>query len=129
MSPLPMAHRFIIIGSISGFISVAAGAFGAHVLEQRLEPNLLTTFETAARYEMYHALALVAAGLLLLRTPCTAAHVAGWAFVIGTVLFSGSLYALVFSDQRWLGAITPAGGVAFLVGWAALAFAAWRSTR
>lgn len=119
-----MHRTFIILGCASGFISVAAGAFGAHVLKARLEPSALTTFETAARYEMYHALALVAVGLLSARQPSTAAAIAGWAFLAGTLLFSGSLYALVLSGVRWLGAITPIGGVAFLVGWVALLVAA-----
>lgn len=124
-----MERTFIVLGSLSGLISVAAGAFGAHVLAKRLDPKMLATFETAARYEMYHALALIAVGLLLLKAPSTAGHVAGWAFVVGSAIFCGSLYILVFSGLRWLGAVTPVGGVAFLVGWGALAWAAAKLAR
>ena len=114
------------VGAISGFLAVAAGAFAAHVLKERLEGRALDHFETAARYQMYHALALVAVGLVAAARPggAAAVAVAGWAFLVGTVLFSGSLYALALSGQRWLGAITPFGGVGFLVGWVALALAA-----
>lgn len=121
-----MDRLWIVFGSVSGLVSVAAGAFGAHGLKKRLAADLLITFETGARYEMFHALALVAVGLLMLRAPSTAGTVAGWSFLVGTVLFSGSLYVLALTGTRWLGAITPLGGVAFLVGWAALAVAAVR---
>jgi len=121
-----MHRTFLILGSLSALVSVGAGAFGAHALKERLGPQMLATFETAARYEMYHALALIAVGLLLLKYPSTAGHVAGWAFVSGTILFSGSLYVMVFTGFRWLGAFTPIGGTAFLVGWVALMLAAWR---
>lgn len=123
-----MHRTFLILGSLSALISVGAGAFGAHLLKERLEPRMLAVFETAARYEMYHALALVAVGLLLIKYPSTAGAVAGWAFVSGTLLFSGSLYLMVFTGVRWLGAITPFGGTAFMVGWAALMLAAWRAS-
>src|SRR5262245_2512795 len=96
---------------------------GAHALKSRLEPDLLQHFETAARYQMYHALALLAVGLWSSRAPSTAARLAGLFFSAGTVLFSGSLYALSLSGQRWLGAVTPWGGLAFLLGWVALAVA------
>ncbi len=113
---------WIRVGAISGGLAVAAGAFGAHGLETRLEPKMLAVFETAVKYQMAHALALILVGMLGTFGRCTRAlDVAGWAFAIGTVLFSGSLYALVLSDVRILGAITPIGGVGFLVGWAALA--------
>ena len=117
---------FVILGAILGGLSVAAGAFGAHALRAQLEPRMLEVFETAARYQMYHALALFAAAWLAQQTEAPAAHVAGWAFVVGIVLFSGSLYAMAFTGVRALGAITPVGGVAFMVGWAALALAAFR---
>lgn len=113
----------IMLGSISGFVSVAAGAFGAHGLKERLPEDLLAVFETGARYQMYHALALVLIGALATRSPSTSLNVAGWSMVVGTVVFSGSLYILAMSGIRWLGAITPIGGVAFLVGWLALAWA------
>ncbi len=105
---------------------VAAGAFGAHALRTRLAPDLLAVFETGARYQMYHALGLVAVAWVVARWPGGAAVAAGWLFVAGTVLFSGSLYALALTGVRALGAITPIGGVAFLAGWAALAYAAVR---
>jgi len=125
------------VGAILGFLSVALGAFGAHGLRgkypiaesdsfaKRMEnQRLLENFETAARYNMYHALALAAVGLLAVsRGPSLALNVAGWAFLLGMLLFSGSLYTLALTGQRWLGAVTPFGGVAFLVGWIALAVA------
>jgi len=117
---------WIFLGSISGFIAVGGGAMGAHLLKASLGPDLLQHFETAARYQMYHALALLAVGLRSARVPSGAARVAGVAFVAGTVLFSGSLYALALSGERWLGAVTPWGGLAFLLGWAAFAVAAFR---
>jgi uncharacterized membrane protein YgdD (TMEM256/DUF423 family) len=111
-------------GALSAGLAVAAGAFGAHALEGKLEPRAQAVFETAARYQMYHALALMIVGLLASSRAHSgkALSVAGWAFAIGTVLFSGSLFGLALSGIRWLGAITPLGGVAFLVGWLALAF-------
>jgi uncharacterized membrane protein YgdD (TMEM256/DUF423 family) len=124
-----MGRLFIVLGALSGFVAVAAGAFGAHALKQKLSADLLAVFQTGAQYQMFHALALLAAGLLAARTPSTAANAAGWLFVAGTLLFSGSLYALSLSGVRVLGAITPLGGLAFLGGWLALAFAAWRLPR
>jgi len=108
------------LGAISGGLAVAAGAFGAHSLENTLDPRGMAVFETAARYQMYHALALIAVGLMASRG--RRVDLAGWAFLVGTLLFSGSLYALALTGERRLGAITPIGGVGFLVGWAALAF-------
>ncbi|HEX9401112.1 MAG TPA: DUF423 domain-containing protein [Anaeromyxobacter sp.] len=120
-----MQRTFLALGAISAGISVAAGAFGAHALKARLAPDLLAVFETGARYEMYHALGLIAAAWAVARAPAPAAW-AGWLFVAGTVLFSGSLYALALSGIRALGAVTPFGGVAFIAGWIALAVAALR---
>jgi uncharacterized membrane protein YgdD (TMEM256/DUF423 family) len=121
------APRFwLAAGAISAGLAVAAGAFGAHALRARLSPADLATFETGARYQMYHALGLIAVAWAASRTPSGTATLAGWCFVVGTVLFSGSLYLLTLSGVRWLGAITPLGGVAFLAGWAALAMAALR---
>ncbi|XXF76096.1 DUF423 domain-containing protein [Myxococcaceae bacterium GXIMD 01537] len=117
---------WIVIGAVSAFISVAAGAFGAHALRERLEQHLLNVFETGARYQMYHSLALIAVGLLAAHRPSGLLNAAGWALVAGILLFSGSLYALALSGVRALGAITPLGGVAFLVGWVLFALAAWR---
>ena len=121
-----MARRFLVLGAVLAMTAVAAGAFGAHALRARLEPRLLEVFETAARYQMYHAQALLAVGLLAERRPSRAAAAAGWLFAAGIALFSGSLYALALTGIGWLGAITPLGGVAFLAGWAALAVAATR---
>lgn len=121
-------HRlFATLGAASGFVAVAAGAFGAHALRARLSAEMLAAFEVGARYQMFHALALLAVAWAVGRWPGPAASAAGWLFVAGTVLFSGSLYLLAFSGIRWLGAVTPFGGVAFLAGWACLAWAAWRS--
>src|ERR687887_2233623 len=117
-----MDRVFLALGAISAFVSVAAGAFGAHALRTRLAPDLLAVFETGARYEMYHALGLVAVAWAVARWPGSAASAAGWLFLAGTVLFSGSLYALALSGVRALGAVTPFGGVAFLAGWALLAW-------
>ncbi|HUG98505.1 MAG TPA: DUF423 domain-containing protein [Gammaproteobacteria bacterium] len=117
---------FVLMGAIFGGLGVAAGAFGAHALRSQLEPRMLEVFETAARYQMYHALALFAAAWILQQSQAPAAQVAGWAFVAGILLFSGSLYAMAFTGVRGLGAITPIGGAAFLVGWVALAVAAAR---
>jgi uncharacterized membrane protein YgdD (TMEM256/DUF423 family) len=111
---------FFALGSASALVAVAAGAFGAHGLRARLTPDLLAVFETGARYQMYHALALLAVGWAAIRWPGPWPLRAGWLFVAGTLLFSGSLYALALSGVRWLGAITPVGGVAFLAGWACL---------
>jgi uncharacterized membrane protein YgdD (TMEM256/DUF423 family) len=123
-----MDRTFLGLGAISAGISVAAGAFGAHALRARLAADVLAVFETGARYQMYHALGLVAAAWAASRTPAAAAWAgwAGWLFVAGTVLFSGSLYALALTGVRAIGAVTPLGGVAFIAGWIALAVAAIR---
>lgn len=111
------------LGALSAGIAVAAGAFGAHALRSRLDPASLAVFETAARYQMYHALAIFAAAWAIGRWPAGAARWAGRCFIAGTILFSGSLYLLALTGIRWLGAVTPLGGAAFLAGWAALALA------
>jgi len=121
-----MDRLFFTLGSLSGFIGVALGAFAAHALKGRLEPDLLLIFETGARYQMYHAFALFAAAWAQTRWPGTLMTLSGWLFFVGTIIFSGSLYALSLSGERWLGAITPIGGVALLAGWLCLAWAAWR---
>ncbi|HEU5168924.1 MAG TPA: DUF423 domain-containing protein [Gemmatimonadales bacterium] len=117
-------RTFAVLGSLSGLLAVAAGAFGAHALRARLTPDLLAVFETGARYQMYHALALIGAAWVASRWPGPLAASAGWLFVLGTLVFSGSLYALALTGLRWLGAITPLGGLAFMVGWICLALAA-----
>ena len=122
-----MDRLFFAIGSLSGFIGVALGAFGAHALKSRLEPELLATFEVGVRYQMYHAFALLAVAWAQTRWPGAAVTASGWLFVAGTLVFSGSLYALSLSGLRWLGAITPIGGLALLAGWLCLAWAAWKA--
>ena len=121
-----MDRTFFVVGAVSAFVGVAAGAFGAHGLKSRLSPEMLDVFEVGARYQMYHALALLAAAWAAARWPGSAATAAGWLFILGTVIFSGSLYALSLTGVRWLGAITPMGGLAFLLGWLCLAWAALR---
>lgn len=118
---------WIVLGAVSAFLSVAAGAFGAHALKARLPEDLLTIFETGARYHMYHSLGLIAIGLVAQLRPSPLLSGAGWAMVAGIVLFSGSLYALALTGVRVLGAITPLGGLGFLAGWAMLAIGVWRS--
>jgi uncharacterized membrane protein YgdD (TMEM256/DUF423 family) len=121
---------WIRIGTAFGFLGVAMGAFGAHGFKDRLTSlGTAGNFETAAQYQMYHALALLAVGLVgSFSRGSTTLSVAGWSFSLGILIFSGSLYILSLSGLKWLGAITPIGGVAFLVGWAALAVAASSTT-
>lgn len=117
----------LVAGSISATIAVAAGAFGAHALRARLSAADLATFEVGVRYQMYHALAMFAVAWVISMAPeSSPARWSGWLFLAGTLIFSGSLYLLVLTDTRWLGAITPIGGVAFLAGWISLAAAAMR---
>ena len=118
---------FIILGALSAFIGVATGAFGAHVLKSRLSAEMLAVFEVGVRYQMYHAFALIAAAWMQTKWPSSIVTASAWCFVIGTVLFSGSLYLLSLSGIKWLGAITPFGGLAFLAGWAGMAWAAWKA--
>lgn len=116
---------WIVIGAASGFLSVALGAFAAHGLQSRVGPTELVVFETGARYQMYHALALFAVAWVAAQGGGAFATIAGWAFVAGTILFSGSLYYLGLTGSRALVLVTPVGGLAFLIGWAALAAAGW----
>jgi len=124
-----MSRRFLLFGAVSAFLGVAAGAFGAHALQARLPAELLAVYETGVRYELIHALALLFVGLAADRWPFADWAGAGWMFAVGTILFSGSLYALALSGVRVLGAVTPLGGLCFLVGWILAARAAIRSTR
>jgi uncharacterized membrane protein YgdD (TMEM256/DUF423 family) len=119
-------RTFFALGAVLAGLAVAAGAFGAHGLHGRLEPDMLAVFETGARYQTYHALALLAVAWATVRWPDGHATLAGWLFVAGIVVFSGSLYLLSLSGVRWLGAITPLGGLCFLAGWAVLAWTAAR---
>jgi uncharacterized membrane protein YgdD (TMEM256/DUF423 family) len=116
-------RRFLFLGAVSGFVSVALGAFGAHALRDALPADLLAVFETGVRWQAVHALAILAAGLFCGRGTGRLASAAGWLFVLGTVIFSGSLYVLALSGVRVWGAVTPVGGVAWLAGWACLAVA------
>jgi len=119
-------RTFALLGALSAFVAVAAGAFGAHGLKSKLTPELLAVFETGARYQMFHALALLAVAWAQTRWPGGATTWSGWLFFAGTLLFSGSLYALALTGARWMGAITPVGGLALLLGWLCLA---WRVAR
>lgn len=114
---------WLVAGAISGFLAVALGAFAAHGLQSRVGPAEIAAFETGARYQMYHALALLGVAWLVTQGGGVSATVAGWAFIIGTILFSGSLYYLGLTGSRALVMVTPVGGLAFLAGWAALAAA------
>lgn len=122
-----MTRIFISVAAILGGLSVAAGAFASHALKEKLSERALEIFETAARYQMYHALALLLVALLLMRAefPVPTLIVTGWLFIVGIVIFSGSLYALSLTGVKLLGAITPLGGAAFIAGWGTLAIAAW----
>ena len=122
-----MERRYFALGSLSALIGVAAGAFGAHALKARLAPDLLIAFETGVRYQLVHSLALLAVAWAVVRWPGRATTSAGVLFLAGIVLFSGSLYALALTGTRTLGIVTPFGGVAFIAGWACLAWGAWRT--
>ena len=123
-----MERTFFVIGSLLGSVSVALGAFGAHALRDRIEASLLANYQTGVSYMFYHTLALFIVVLALTRWPGSSQAVwAGWLFLIGIVFFSGSLFLMAFHGMRWLGAITPIGGVAFIAGWLLLAWTAWQS--
>jgi len=122
------AKLFLSAGGLAALAAVALGAFGAHALKNRLSPEMLAVWHTAVEYHIYHALGLLAVGLLAQQLPGSVLlRWSGWAMLAGIVLFSGSLYALALSGERWLGAITPVGGVAFLVAWALLVTAVLRA--
>ncbi|MBU9710873.1 DUF423 domain-containing protein [Evansella tamaricis] len=118
---------FLMLGSISSFLFVVLGAFGAHALKPKLEAGgYLATYETAVQYHMIHSLAIIAVAILTQHLNATGLlHGAGWAFLVGIIIFSGSLYVLSVTGISILGAITPIGGLAFLVGWGLLFLAAW----
>ncbi len=117
-----MIRSLIALGAINGGIAVAAGAFGAHGLKERISQHSLEIFETAVRYQMFHALAMILCAVIA----TSGARTAGWLFQTGIIVFSGSLYLLALTETKWLGAVTPVGGLAFLAGWAALAWSALR---
>ena len=121
-----MDRFFFIAGSISALLGVALGAFAAHGLKTKLSPEMFNIFEVGVRYHTYHALALLAVAWASTRWPGTSVTAAGWLFLVGTVIFSGSLYLLSLTGLRWLGAITPIGGLAFLIGWLLLAWGIWQ---
>jgi uncharacterized membrane protein YgdD (TMEM256/DUF423 family) len=119
-----MDRLFFAIGALVGGLAVAAGAFGAHALRDHLAPERLVQYELAVRYQLYHALALLAVGWAAARWPGATVNAAGWLFVVGIVIFCGTVYALSFGSPRWFGAITPIGGLSLIVAWALLAWAA-----
>ena len=119
-----MHKNFLLVAAILGFLGVAFGAFGAHGLRNRLSPEMLAVFEIGVRYQMYHAFAVLIVAIALARLDGWIVRTAGWLFIAGILLFSGSLYAVALSGVRTFGAITPIGGVAFLAGWALLVWAA-----
>ncbi len=122
-----MAKLFITLAALSGMFAVIFGAFGAHGLRGRLDDYAMGVFETAVQYHFYHALALLAVGIIALSQPqTTLLKSSGWLFLLGTLIFSGSLYILALSGVKWLGAVTPLGGLAFIAGWACLAVASWK---
>jgi len=120
------ARRLKVIGCLCAALGVAAGAFGAHMLKSLLDPPMLAVYETAARYQMYHAFGIVLTGFAVHITRDARAAAAGWMFLAGILLFSGSLYGVALFGVRWLGAVTPLGGIAFIAGWL---FLAWQSRK
>jgi uncharacterized membrane protein YgdD (TMEM256/DUF423 family) len=117
---------FLFLGSLLAGLAVAAGAFGSHLLKSMLDASMLTVYETAVRYHMYHALGLCMVAWAGRQEQATYCSLAGWCFLSGIVLFSGSLYGMALTGTRWLGALTPVGGTVFLVGWSLLARHAWQ---
>lgn len=122
-------HKFFLMsGALFGGLGVALGAFGAHALKKVLEQNQrLDVYETAVRYQFFHALALCVVGMLIIQMPHRFLAYAGYSFIIGTLIFSGSLYILALTNTRWMGALAPIGGTAFIVGWVLLFLAVWNS--
>jgi uncharacterized membrane protein YgdD (TMEM256/DUF423 family) len=118
---------FLLSGALLAFCGVALGAFAAHLLKSKLTPDLFAVFEVGVRYHMYHALALLAVGWAAGQFPGTDFRGAGYCFIAGITIFSGSLYLMALTDQRWLGMITPVGGLSFLCGWSLFAWGVWKS--
>lgn len=121
-----MSRFFLSCGAASAAVAVSLGALAAHALKGRIDPRMLDAFEVGVRYQMYHALGLIAVAWVVSRTPGAVAAAAGWLLIAGTAMFSGSLYGLALGGPRWLGPITPLGGLSFMAGWLCLAAAGWR---
>jgi len=121
------SKSIIASGAVLGAIAVMAGAFGANALNGKVSPEMLEVFKTGSQYQMYHALGLIGVGIVYHLWQNKLIRIAGWLFLIGILLFSGSLYLLVLLNTQWLGAITPLGGTAFIVGWVLLAIGVWRA--
>jgi len=121
-----MDRFFFVSGAVAALIGAALGAFGAHSLRTKLSPEMLNIFEVGVRYQMYHAFGLIAVAWAMVRWPEANLNTAGLAFIVGIIIFCGSLYLLSTTDARWLGAITPIGGLAFLLGWAVLVWSIGR---
>ncbi len=121
---MSLPQLLLLVGACYGFLGVAFGAFGAHALKTKLAPELLVVWKTGVEYQIYHALALLLVGVIAAQKPSIAITNAGICFALGVLVFSGSLYLLALSGARWLGAITPIGGLLFLIGWALLFWAA-----
>jgi uncharacterized membrane protein YgdD (TMEM256/DUF423 family) len=122
-----MRTNWFAVGAFAAAIGVTLGAFGAHALKLRITEDLLAVFETGVRYQMYHALALLAVAWAATRWPGPWINASGWLFTLGILIFCGSLYLMTFTGVRWLGAITPIGGLCFILGWIAMAVAALRA--
>ena len=123
-----IAREWVIAGAVCAMVGVALGAFGAHGMSGWVAPDLLVIWETGARYQMYHAFGMFAVAIVAGQWPQSPASMAGWAFLAGVVLFSGSLYLMALTGIRLFGAITPLGGVAFIIGWATIGWSAWRAS-
>ena len=117
---------WLMIGACGAALAVITGAFGAHILEPIISDSVFITYQKAVRYQMYHSIGLIIVALISSQTPMKAVNIAGWSFFIGMITFSGSLYLIVFIGFSWLGAITPIGGVLFVIGWISLAFSGFR---
>ncbi len=123
-----MAKLFLMMASFSGLLAVLIGAFGAHGLKQKLAEDMMAVYQTGVQYHFYHTFGLLAVGILLQQFPHTGAFkLSGWMMVVGMVMFSGSLYLLAITGTRWLGAITPIGGLAFIIAWAAMAVGVYQA--
>lgn len=125
----PLSQRFLVLGTVFAGFAVAAGAFGAHALKDILDAHSLQVFDTATRYQMYHAFGLCIVSWAIDRYPEQRLEQAGWLFTFGILLFSGSLYVVSLAGIRWMGAVTPIGGLAFLAGWVLLSWRIWRDAR